>query len=50
MEKMGLEGYRKVFKYMPDIPEVKKIIKRRRKLIIINLAAREDAKIIKLQP
>lgn len=48
MKETDLDSFRKVFKYMPDMPDVKKIIKRRRKLIIINLAAREDAKIIKL--
>ena len=45
-----MKGYTVIFKAVPDQPEVLKFVSRRRKQIVINLAARKDAKIIKLLP
>lgn len=40
-----LDGYRTIYRFMPDRPEVARIISRGRKTICINLAARPGAKI-----
>ena len=45
-----LSSYTTIYKRVEDQPEVLKFVSRRRKQIVINLAARKDAKIIKLLP
>lgn len=45
---MTPKGYIVIFKSVPDQPEVLKFISRSRKQIVINTAAKKDAKIIKL--
>ena len=47
-KEIDFEKFRKVYRYLPDQPDVKKIVRRRQKKIIINLAAREGANIIKM--
>ena len=47
-KELDFEKFRKVYKYLPDMPDVKKIVRRRRKLIITNLAANKNANIIKM--
>ena len=44
----GMKGYTVIFKAVPDQPEVLKFVSRSRRMIVINTAARKDAKIIKL--
>lgn len=48
-KKSMLAGYTKILRHVPDQPEVLKFIKRGEKQIVINTAARRDAKIIKLE-
>lgn len=45
-----LDSYRKVFKSIPESPEVRRIISMKKQLICINIAARPGAKIDKLLP
>ena len=45
----SMKGYTVIFKAVPDQPDVLKFINRNRKQIVINTAARQDAKIIKLE-
>lgn len=45
-----LSSYTTIYKRVEDQPEVLKFVSRRRKQIVINLAAKKDAKIIKLLP
>ena len=45
-----LDNYRTVFKSIPEQPEVRQIISRKKQLICINIAARPGAKIDKLLP
>lgn len=45
-----LDSYRKVFKSIPEQPDVRRIISRKKQLICINIAARPGAKIDKLLP
>lgn len=49
-KEIDFEKFRKVYRYLPDQPEVLKFISRSRKQIVINLSARKGAKIIKLLP
>lgn len=44
----GMKGYTVIFKAVPEQPEVLKFVSRSRRMIVINTAARKDAKIIKL--
>ena len=46
----GLEGYTTMYREVPDQPEVIKFVSKSRKMIVVNLAAKKDAKIIKLIP
>lgn len=48
--KRMLDDYTQVYKYIGDQPDVKKFISRSGKQIVINLAAKKGAKIIKLLP
>lgn len=45
-----LDSYRTIYRRIPDQPEVRRIISRRRRTICINLAARPGAKIDRLLP
>lgn len=45
-----LDTYRTVFKSIPEQPDVRRIISRKKQLICINIAARPGAKIDKLLP
>ena len=45
-----LDSYRTVFKSIPESPEVRRIISRKKQLICVNIAARPGAKIDKLLP
>lgn len=45
-----LDSYRTIYRRLPDQPEVRRIISRRRRTICINLAARHGAKIDRLLP
>ena len=45
-----LDSYRTIYRSIPDQPEVRRIISRRRRTICINLAARPGAKIDRLLP
>ena len=45
-----LDSYRTVFKSIPESPEVRRIISRKKQLICVNIAARPGAKIEKLLP
>lgn len=45
-----LSEYTTIYKHIPEQPEVLKFISRGRKQIVINLAAKKGAKIIKLLP
>ena len=45
-----LDSYRTIYRRLPDQPEVRRIISRRRRTICINLAARPGAKIDQLMP
>lgn len=40
-----LDTYRVVYRHFDDIPEIARIISRKRKLICINLSARKDANV-----
>ena len=48
--KGALAEYTTIYKHVADQPEVLKFISRSRKQIVINLSARQGAKIIKLLP
>ena len=45
-----LDSYREVFKSIPESPEIRRFIWRKKKMIYINIAARPGAKIDKLLP
>ena len=45
-----LDSYRTVFKSIPESPDVRRIISRKKQLICVNIAARPGAKIDKLLP
>lgn len=45
-----LDSYRTIYRRLPDQPEVRRIISRRRRTICINLAAQPGAKIDQLMP
>lgn len=45
-----LDSYRTVFKSIPEQPDVRRIISRKKQLICVNIAARPGAKIDKLLP
>lgn len=45
-----LDSYRTIYRYIPEQPEVRRIISRRRRTICVNLAARPGAKIDQLLP
>ena len=45
-----LDSYRKVCKSIPEMPDVRRIISRKKRLICINIAAWPGAKIDKLLP
>ena len=45
-----LDSYRTIYRCIPDQPDVRRIISRRRRTICINLAARPGAKIDRLLP
>ena len=45
-----LDSYRTMFKSIPEQPEVRRIISRKKQLICVNIAARPGAKIEKLLP
>ena len=45
-----LDSYRTMFKSIPEMPDVRRIISRKKRLICINIAARPGAKIDKLLP
>ena len=46
----SLDSYRTIYRRVPDQPDVRRIISRRRRTICINLAARPGAKIDRLLP